>query len=104
MVSSAKVNPRAFLHAGVVMTVAYVATGYALAATSGAPASPVTVNLSRHVVGIPRPDECVEITVTPIRVGRRLAAGTATLATNRPIAEVSALFMPTARVLAGAAP
>lgn len=88
-----KVNRRGMLHAGAIAAIADVAIGHALAASSGSTGAFVTVNLSCDLVGAAALGERVEGVVTPTRVGRRLAAGTATFRTDRTIATVSALFL-----------
>ncbi|MEU5881803.1 PaaI family thioesterase [Spirillospora sp. NPDC047279] len=94
VVEGAKTNARGFLHAGTIATIADVVIGHALAVQSDPPVPLVTVNLSCDLVGAARSGEWVDVTVTPTRVGRRLASGTATFATERVVAKVTALFMP----------
>lgn len=93
-VDGPKTNARGFLHGGVIATIGDVAIGHALAVQSDPPTRLVTVNLACDLLGVARDGEWVDIAVTPIRAGRRLAAGTATFTTSRVIANVTALFMP----------
>jgi acyl-coenzyme A thioesterase PaaI-like protein len=93
-VDGPKTNARGFLHGGVIATIGDVAIGHALAVQSDPPARLVTVNLACDLLGVAQEDEWVDIAITPTRVGRRLAAGTATFTTSRVIANVTALFMP----------
>jgi acyl-coenzyme A thioesterase PaaI-like protein len=99
-VDGPKTNARGFLHGGVIAAIGDVTIGHALAVQTDPPSPLVTVNLSCDLLGVAREGEWVDVTVTPTRVGRRLAAGTATFTTTRPVATVTALFMPAA---AGAA-
>jgi acyl-coenzyme A thioesterase PaaI-like protein len=96
-VTRAKTNGRGFLHAGVIATIADVSIGHTLAAASASteagPRRFVTVNLSCDLLAVANLDEWVDVTVTPTRVGRKLAAGLATFRTDRPIATVTALFI-----------
>lgn len=98
VVGPAKVNSRGLLHAGVVAAIADVAIGHTLAAhmrAKGRPAAYVTVDLSCSYLGAARLDDWVEGDVTPLKVGRRLAAGLARLtARDEPVATVTALFVP----------
>jgi acyl-coenzyme A thioesterase PaaI-like protein len=93
-VAGAKLNGRGFLHAGVISTIADAALGHCLARLADPPVRLVTINLSCDYVGTAHEGEWVDITVTPTRLGRRLAAATGTFTTDRPIATVSGLFMP----------
>jgi acyl-coenzyme A thioesterase 13 len=93
-VEGPKLNNRGFLHAGVIATIGDVVLGHSLAALSDPPTRLVTINLSCDLVGSAQAGEWVDIRVTPTRLGRRLAAATATFATNRPVATVTGLFMP----------
>jgi acyl-coenzyme A thioesterase PaaI-like protein len=95
-VDGPKTNARGFLHGGVIAAVGDVVIGHALAVQADPPVPLVTVNLSCDLLGVAREGEWVDVTITPTRVGRRLAAGTATFTTTRPIANVTALFMPAA--------
>lgn len=94
VVDQPKCNARGFLHAGAIAAIADVAIGHALAASTDPPSRFVTVNLSCDLLGTAQLGEWVDVVVTPTRVGRRLAAGTATLSTARVVATVSALFVP----------
>jgi acyl-coenzyme A thioesterase PaaI-like protein len=89
-----KVNGRGFLHAGVIATLGDVAIGHALGALAEPGQRYVTVNLSCDLLGVAHLDDWVDITISPTRSGRRLAAGAASFHTDRPIATVTALFMP----------
>jgi acyl-coenzyme A thioesterase PaaI-like protein len=93
-VEGPKMNARGFLHAGVLAIIGDVAIGHALAAQTDPPTNLVTINLSCDFLGTARAGEWVEGTITPTRLGRRLAAGTATFSTSRVVARVNALFMP----------
>ncbi|QFG22070.1 PaaI family thioesterase [Actinomadura sp. WMMB 499] len=94
-VEGPKTNARGLLHGGVIATVGDVVIGHALAVRTDPPTPLVTVNLSCDMVGTARDGDWVDVTVTPTRTGRRLAAGTATFtAAGRTIATVSALFLP----------
>ncbi len=93
-VTEPKCNARGFLHAGAVAAIADVTIGHALAASTDPPSRLVTINLACDLVGTATLGQWVELRVIPVRVGRRLASGTATLSTDRPIATVTALFVP----------
>jgi acyl-coenzyme A thioesterase PaaI-like protein len=93
-VDGPKVNGRGFLHAGAIAAIADVAIGHTLAEMTDPPARLVTVNLSCDLLGSAQVGDWVNVHLTPTRVGRRLAAGTATFRTSRPIAIVTGLFMP----------
>jgi uncharacterized protein (TIGR00369 family) len=94
VVDRTKLNARGLLHAGVIPAVADAAIGHALAATADPPTPLVTVSLSCTYLGTAHIDDWVDGEITPTRVGRRLAAGTATFNTARVIATVTALFVP----------
>jgi len=93
-VDSRKVNARGFLHAGAIAAIADVAIGHALAATSNPPTRLVTVNLACDLLSSASLGDWVTGIITPIRTGRRVAAGTATLRAERVLATVTALFVP----------
>lgn len=93
-VEGPKMNARGFMHAGVVAIVGDVAIGHALAVQTDPPTNLVTINLSCDYLGTARDGDWVDVRITPTRMGRRLAAGTATFTTSRVIARVNALFMP----------
>lgn len=93
-VEGPKMNARGLLHGGVIATIGDVVIGHALAVQTDPPARLVTINLSCDLLGTAREGEWVDITVTPTRVGRKLASGTATFTTGRVIANVTGLFMP----------
>jgi uncharacterized protein (TIGR00369 family) len=95
VVDANKVNSRGFLHAGAIAAIADAAIGHALAACSEPPARLVTINLSCDLLGTAHLDDWVEGTITPTHAGKRLAAGRIMLTTDRPIATVTALFVPT---------
>lgn len=94
VVDDHKVNGRGFLHAGAIAAIADAAIGHALAVISEPSARLVTINLSCDLVGTANSGDWVTGVITPTRVGRRLAAGSITFTTDRPIATVSALFVP----------
>lgn len=93
-VDGPKLNARGLLHGGVFGIVGDVTIGHALAALTDPPTRLVTVHLSSDVLGSAVAGDWVDVVVTPTRLGRRLAAGTATFSTDRTIAIVSALFVP----------
>lgn len=94
VVDELKVNARGLLHAGAIAAIADAAIGHALAGSTDPPTRLVTVNLSCDLVGSAALGAWVDATVTPVRLGRRLAAGSAILSTDRTIASVTALFVP----------
>ena len=94
VVSREKVNGRGFLHGGAIAAIGDVVIGHAVARQTNPPARLLTINLSCDLVGTAQLDEWVEVTVTPTRIGKRLGAGTATFHTDRPIATVTGLFIP----------
>lgn len=94
VVDANKVNARGFLHAGAIAAIADAAIGHALAASVHPPARLVTINLSCDLLGTANLGDWVTGVVTPTRVGRRLAAGSIAFTTDRPIATVTALFVP----------
>jgi acyl-coenzyme A thioesterase 13 len=97
VVDEPKLNGRRLLHAGAVSTIADVVIGHALAASTSPPTRFVTTALEVHFVGAGREGEWVDVTVTPIRVGRRLAVGTASFAIgDRCVGFATATFMPPA--------
>ncbi|MFD0692457.1 PaaI family thioesterase [Actinomadura fibrosa] len=93
-VEGPKMNARGLLHGGVIAAIGDVVIGHALAVQSDPPTPLVTVNLSCDILGTAREGEWVEVAISPTRLGRRLAAGTATFSTTRVVAAVTALFMP----------
>jgi acyl-coenzyme A thioesterase PaaI-like protein len=95
-VDGAKVNGRGFLHAGAIAAIADVVIGHTLAEMTDPPSRLVTVNLSCDLLGSAQGGDWVDVKVTPTRVGRRLAAGTATFRTSGPIAMVTACSCPRA--------
>lgn len=97
LVDEPKLNGRRLLHAGALSTIADVVIGHALAAASDPPARYVTTSLEVHFVGTGREGDWIDVAVTPVRIGRRLAVGTATFAiTGRTIGFATATFMPPA--------
>jgi acyl-coenzyme A thioesterase 13 len=93
-VEGPKVNARGFLHAGTIAAIADVAIGHALASSTDPPIPLVTVNLSCDLLGTAQRGDWIDVEVALTKTGRRLSAGTATFRTDRPIAVVSALFVP----------
>lgn len=104
VVDECKVNGRGILHGGVIATVGDVVIGHALRTLLPEPIPFVTINMNCDLLGVARLGDWVDVTVTPGRVGHRLAAGTATFATDRTIATVTALFMPAGAAGSPAAP
>jgi acyl-coenzyme A thioesterase PaaI-like protein len=96
LVDTNKVNARGFLHAGAIAAIADAAIGHSLASGSDRPQGLVTINLSCDLLGTANLGDWVDGTVHPTRNGRRLAAGSILFTTDRPIATVTALFVPTA--------
>jgi uncharacterized protein (TIGR00369 family) len=94
-VDEPKLNGRGSLHAGALSTIADVVVGHALAVMTDPPSRLVTTSLEVHFVGAARRGDWVDVTVAPIRVGRRLAVGTATFAcAGRTIGVATAAYMP----------
>lgn len=96
-VEESKVNSRGFLHAGVIPAIADVAIGHRLAAlvrARGRDVRFVTIELSCSYIGIARLGDWVEGQITPLKVGRRIAVGSAVLGVGQPVASVKALFVP----------
>lgn len=93
-VDDLKTNARGLLHGGAIAAIADAAIGHALAGTTDPPTRLVTVNLSCDLIGAASRGQWVDATITATRLGRRLAAGSATLSTDRTIATVTALFVP----------
>ena len=97
LVDEPKLNGRRLLHAGAVSTIADVVIGHALAAMGERPARYVTTSLDVHFVGTGREGDWVEVTVSPVRIGRRLAVGMATFTVaGRTVGFATAAFMPPA--------
>jgi len=95
LVDEPKLNGRQLLHAGAVSTIADVVIGHSLAALTDPPRRFVTTSLEVHFVGTGRQGDWIDVTVTPVRIGRRLAVGTATFAVDgRAIGFATATFMP----------
>lgn len=95
VVDEPKLNGRGLLHAGALSTIADVVIGHSVAALTGGEARFVTTAIEIHFLGAGRPGDWIDIAVTPVRIGKRLAVGTA-LFTNdgRPISFATATFMP----------
>ncbi len=92
-----KLNGRRLLHAGAVSTIADVVIGHSLAASTSPPTRFVTTALEVHLLGAGREGDWVDVTVTPVRVGRRLAVGTASFEVgDRRVGFATATFMPAA--------
>ena len=94
-VDEPKLNGRGLLHAGALSTIADVVIGHGLAAVAPDDSRFVTTALEIHFLGSARRGDWVDVTVTPVRIGKRLAIGTA-LFTNgsRQISFATATFMP----------
>jgi uncharacterized protein (TIGR00369 family) len=97
VVDEPKLNGRRLLHAGALSTIADVVIGHSLAASTATPTRYVTTTLEVHFVGTGREGDWVDVMVTPVRVGRRLAVGTASFAVgDRQVGFATATFMPAA--------
>jgi acyl-coenzyme A thioesterase PaaI-like protein len=95
LVDEPKLNGRRLLHAGALSTVADVVIGHSLGATMEPPGRYVTTSLEVHFVGAGEEGDWVDVTVSPVRIGRRLAVGTATFSVGgRPVGFATAAFMP----------
>ena len=94
-VTGAKLNGRGLLHAGAITTIADITIGHGIAAVADEGHRYVTVQLSCEFLGTASLGDVVDVTVTPVKVRGRLAAGTATFDRDgRTIATASALFLP----------
>lgn len=95
-VDDPKTNARGRLHAGAIAAVGDVVIGHQVARLGpGEPTPLVTVNLACDLVGSAGSGDWVDVVVSPTRRGRRLGAGTAAFRVgDRPIAHVTALFVP----------
>lgn len=93
-VDEPKLNGRALLHAGALSTIADVVIGHALAASTVPATRFVTTGLEMHFIGAAHPGDWIDVAVTPVKVGARLAVGTA-LFTNdeRQVGFATATFM-----------
>ena len=76
------VNGRDLLHAGAISTIVDVCVGHTLAAATDPPARLLTVSINVQLVGTAVVGDWVDVEVTPIKVGRRLATGQVTLAVH----------------------
>lgn len=94
-VDEPKLNGRGLLHAGALSTIADVVIGHTLGRVSTDGARYVTTGLEMHFLGAGRPGDWIDVEVTPIRMGRRLAVGTATFSSgDRAVAHATGTFMP----------
>lgn len=90
-----KVNARGLLHAGVLATIADVAIGHVLAASTDPPTRLLTISLNCDFTGAAQAGLWVEGTVSAGRVGRRLAVGTIVFTdADRPIGTGRGLYLP----------
>jgi uncharacterized protein (TIGR00369 family) len=95
VVEGSKVNARGLLHAGVLATIADVAIGHALAASTDPRTPLVTVSLTCDYTGSVSIGDWVGATIEPGRVGRRLAAGGAVFTSDgRTVCTCRGLFLP----------
>lgn len=95
-VDEPKLNGRGLLHAGAVSTIADVAIGHALGALASDGARYVTIGLELHFLGVGRPGDWIDVVVEPVKIGRRLAVGTAAFTNaGKPVAHATGTFMPT---------
>ena len=94
VVDQPKLNGRGLLHGGVIGAIGDAVIGHSLAVLSDPPTRLVTVNLSYDILGSAVAGDWVDVVATPTRLGRRLAAGSATFSTSRVIATVTGLFVP----------
>lgn len=95
VVEGPKLNARGFLHAGVVASIGDAVIGHSLATRSDPTARLVTINLSCDLLASAHQGEWVDIVVAPTHAGRRLGSGMATFSTERTVARVTGLFVPT---------
>lgn len=95
VVDLAKLNGRGLLHAGAISTVADVLIGHSLADLSDPAARYVTTGLQMQFLGTARRGDWVDVDVTEIHRGNRLAVGRAEFhVSHRRIAFAVATFMP----------
>lgn len=86
-------NARGLVHGGVLMTMADIALGYAMATTEEPPLGLVTSNLSADLVGSAKPGDWIETRVDIQKIGRTLAFANAYLQVgDTRIARVSGVF------------
>ncbi len=92
-VSAAHLNNRGFAHAGVFMTLADIALGYATAFSQDPPVNLVTVSVSTDFVGNAQLDDWIEARVDIQKIGRQVAfANTFIYKGEERIVRVSAVF------------
>lgn len=86
-------NARGLVHGGVLMTMADIALGYAMATTEEPPLGLVTSNLSADLVGSAKSGDWIETRVDIQKIGRTLAFANAYLHVGQTrIARVSGVF------------
>ena len=86
-------NARSLVHGGVLMTMADIALGYAMATTEEPPLGLVTSNLSADLVGSAKLGDWIETRVDIQKIGRTLAFANAYLQVGEQrIARVSGVF------------
>ncbi|HKQ24575.1 MAG TPA: PaaI family thioesterase [Burkholderiales bacterium] len=86
-------NARALVHGGVLMTLADIALGYAMATTREPPISAITSNLSADFAGSAKLGDWIEARVDIQKIGRTLAFANAYLHVgDARIARVSGVF------------
>ena len=87
-------NARGFAHGGLLLTLADVALGYALAFRESPPAALVTANISADFAGSAKVGDWVEAHVDIQKSGKRLAFANAYLSANgERILRASAVFL-----------
>jgi acyl-coenzyme A thioesterase PaaI-like protein len=95
VVDEPKLNGRGRLHAGALSTIADVVIGHTLSTLAPGDSRFVTTALEIHFLGAGQPGDWIDIAVTPVRIGKRLAIGTATFTNDgRTISFATATFMP----------
>jgi len=86
-------NARGLVHGGVLMTLADIALGYAMATTADPPLALITSNLSADIVGSAKLGDWIEAQVDIQKIGRTLAFANAYLHVGEArIARVSGVF------------
>jgi acyl-coenzyme A thioesterase 13 len=86
-------NARALVHGGVLMTLADIALGYAMATTEEPPLGLITSNLSADIAGSAKLGDWIEARVDIQKIGRTLAFANAYLHVGEArIARVSGVF------------
>jgi acyl-coenzyme A thioesterase 13 len=86
-------NPRRLVHGGVLMTLADIALGYAMATTEDPPLGLITSNLSADIAGSAKLGDWIEARVDLQKIGRTLAFANAYLHVDEArIASVSGVF------------